>query len=242
MATLIAFIASIEWVLYALAAVGILLSIRQFVVARQLRRIAAFGLEKEHAANRTRSALTTILLLLTLVLVVYITANILDPNLVAVQDTPTPTPAVFITPEPTATEALLLFPTVTPTPGLAPADAAADAAATPVDGCTIIGSTITVPAPGDIVSGQITVEGEVNILNFGGYKFEINGPSTAGSWVVVNTFNQPRSLGVIGTWDSTSLVPGNYQLRLVTFRADGTFITPCIVPIVIAGPGGAVGP
>jgi hypothetical protein len=87
----------------------------------------------------------------------------------------------------------------------------------------------------------VSVEGQANILDFAQYKFEISGASTGGAWVVVGTFPSPVPEGYLGSWDSTSLQPGNYSLRLVVLRTNGTYPTPCEVPITIIGPGGESG-
>jgi hypothetical protein len=172
---------------------------------------------------------------------VYIITNIVVPNLSGEQARPTPTPVVFVTAEPSATPMLLLFSTITPTLGLPPSEAELTNAPTPAaeveNGCDIIGTTITSPEPDQQVSGQVLVEGQANILDFSQYKFELNGPGTNGQWVVVGTFTVPVIEGILGSWDATSLPPGSYRLRLVVLRSDGTFPTPCEIPIVVLGGG-----
>ena len=237
MSTLLGFVARISPILYALAAVGIFFSIRGLVQSRRARRVAVFGLEREAAQEQWRRSLSAFITLVLLAVVVYIIDNILVPNMESVaEEVPTATPVAFVTPEATPTEALLLFPTVTPTVGLPPAEAAA-LEETPqpevVNGCEIIGATITSPEAGDTVSGQVAVEGEANVLNFAQYKFEIRGPSTGDAWVVVGSYLTPVPNGLLGVWDSTSLLPGNYTLRLIVHRQDGTYVTPCEVPIVV---------
>ena len=239
MTTLIQFIARIEVVFYALIAVGVFFSIRVVVRSRRHRRIAIYALEREAASNAARGALRAIVALLLGAGVVYILVHIVDPNVNPVEEeVGEPTPAVFVQQEPTPTTVLLLYPTITPTPPLAPAEAGETAEnAEEIDGCEILGSRITSPVPGTTVSGQVVVEGEVNILNFAQYKFEVRGPGTGDSWVVVGTFNTLVPSGFLGTWDSTSLQPGNYTMRLVSLRTDGTYITPCEVSVIIAGSG-----
>lgn len=239
MSTLVVFITRIAIVLYALAATGTFFAIRGLVRARQARRNAVFGLEREAARQNQRRAVNTILFMAVLAGAVYIVSNIVAPNLEGEVIEPTPTPVVFVTQQPTPTQALLLYPTITPTPGLAPAEAAEveQPAEEQGDGCEIIGTTITSPTPGQTVSGQVAVQGQANILDFAQYKFEIKGPGTGNQWVVIGTFTSPVAEGFLGTWDSTSLQPGNYSLRMVVSRQDGSFPTPCEIPIVIAASG-----
>lgn len=250
MITLLEFIARIAVVIYVLSVAGILFAIRGLMRARRRLRIAAFGLEREAARDQLRSSVTALITLMLLMLVVYAIDNIVVPNATPVAEAPTPTPVVFVTQEATPTASLLLFPTITPTPGVPPAEVAAAEAepgegteqAAPtedVPGCEILGQTITSPAPNDSVSGQVSVEGTVNILSFQLYKFELMGDATGGQWVVVGTyFNLVPNGGLLGVWDATSLSPGQYTLRLVVHRQDGTRLTPCEVPITITRPSG----
>ncbi len=240
MRALLQFIARISLVFYAIVGAGIFLSLGGLFRARRTRRYAMFGLEREAAQRERRRAFNTIFSLVLVAGAVYIITNIVVPNMGEAQEEPTPTPYVFVTQEPTPTEILLLFPTITPTPGIAPADAAENAppeSEQPANGCEIIGARITSPTAGQTVSGQVNVEGEANILNFAQYKFELNGPSTGGAWVVVGGSANPQAGGSLGSWDSTSLIPGDYRLRLVVSQVDGTYLTPCEVSIVVAGGG-----
>lgn len=242
MTTLIQFVARIETTFYILAAIGIFFSIRGLAKARQARRLAVFGLEREAAQLMQTRSISTIVGLLLMCGAIYIIANIVEPNMAELPIEPTPTSVVFVTQQPTATQPLLIYPTITSTVGLPPAAIAGTSSPTPgqtVNGCEISGATITSPIPGQTVTGQVAVQGQANILNFSQYKFEITGPSTNGAWVVVANFTTPIIDGFLGTWDSTSLMPGNYTLRLVVSRVDGSFPTPCEVPIIIAGPGSA---
>lgn len=236
MIPLLQFVASIEYVLYGLAGIGVFFSIRRYVLARRVQRVAIFGLEREDASNRARGAVNTIAILIGGCIVVYILAHILTPIMVSAPTESEATPVTFIDVEPTPTTSILLFPTVTPTLVLgAPESAQIETGEVVTNGCEIFGSTIVSPAPGDVVSGQVLVEGQANVLNFASYKFEVKGPSTDDQWVVVATYTTPQAEGALGTFDSTSLLPGSYELRLITFLVDGSNITPCIVPITISG-------
>ena len=246
MRTLLLFLGQIEYIVYGLSAVGVFFSIRALAQARTARRNSVFGLEREAAENKQTRALSTILALLMFSGGVYIMVNIVTPTALTLPNiAPTPTQIIdFTTQSPTPTEARLLFPTVTPTPGLPPVAGAAPApTSTPGGTCDITGARITSPIPDQTVTGQVVVQGGANILNFAQYKFEVRGESTGDAWVVVATNNVAVvDPGLLGTWDSTSLLPGNYVLRLVVLRVDGTFPTPCEVPITVAGAGAQLPP
>ena len=235
METIVQFVARIAPFIYGLAAIGVFFAIRGIVQATQALRVAVFGLEREDARERRRRSVNAILSLSGLSFVVYIIASVLEPNLSGVASEPTPTPVVFVTEEPTATEIRLLYPTITPTI-LVGADLPTSDPS--INGCEILGANISNPVAGQTVAGQVTVEGQANILNFSEYKFELRGESTGGAWVVVGNYPAPVSDGFLGTWDSTSLPSGSYTLRLVVLRPDGSFPTPCEVPLLVAPSGG----
>lgn len=241
MRTLLIFLGQIETIVYVVSAIGIFFSIRALSQARVARRNSVFGLEREAADNKQTRAISTILALTMLSGGVFIMVRVVTPTAMTLPDIrPTPTQLiVFTTQSPTPTESRLLFPTITPTPGLPPvAGAAPPPTPTPGAACDLQGARVTSPISGQTVTGQVVVQGGANILNFQKYKFEIRGASTNQAWVVVADNNVPVvDPGLLGTWDSTSLAPGPYVLRLVVLRVDGTFPTPCEVPITIASPG-----
>jgi hypothetical protein len=240
MRTFIRFVTRIHIIIYLLCGIGVFFAIRTLVVSRRAGRLAVYPMEHEAARNLRARAVSTIVSLIAVLGGTYVLVNIVEPNLGNAPDEPTPTPVVFLTPEPTSTPYRLLFSTVTPTIGLLPGDQPVATGAEGLRGADCIrGALITSPAEGEMVSGQVDVEGEANILNFAQYRFEVRGPATDGTWAVVGNFNRAVVSGYLGAWDSTSLLPGEYTLRLVVFDAEGNFVTPCEVGIVIQSPLGA---
>ena len=235
MTTLLEFIARVSVLLYIITGIGLFFALRGMAEARRKKRVAAFAMEREAAQQSLRQAITGSIVFSVLIVAVFISTNILTPNLTEVALEPTQTPVVFVTPQASSTPSQLLYPTITPTVGVPPAEAG-----TPIptpeaqgNGCQIIGATITSPEPGQNVSGQVPVEGEANVLNFAQYKFELNGTGTGGEWVVVATYVEAVPRGILGVWDSTSLPAGPYTLRLSVIDTNGTIITPCDIPLVI---------
>jgi hypothetical protein len=240
MRTFIRFVAHIHIIIYLLCGVGIFFAIRTLVISRRAGRLAFYPMEREAARDLRARALSTVASLIAVLGGTYILVAIVEPNLGNAPDQPTPTPVVFLTPEPTGTPYHLLFSTITPTISLLGGEAPASVAAEGYRGADCLtGAFLTAPAEGEIVSGQVGVEGEANILNFAQYRFEVRGPATDGVWAVVGNFNRAVVSGYLGAWDSTSLLPGEYTLRLVVFDADGNFVTPCEVGIVVQSPIGA---
>lgn len=249
---IIELVARVDVVLYFVCGLGILIGLRSLSIGRQLRREAVFGLEKEAARHVSRRGWSTIGSMVALAGSVYIVANVVRPVMEGMPASPIGPKGkgadTTLTPAPdaagggaTPTPRPLLFPTVTPTFGIAEpgGEAAAEPPPTPggstaSEGCELIGATITNPIPGEVVAGQVDMLGEANILNFQAYKFEINGPSTGGAWATLGTFTRPVASGFLGTWDATSLDPGQYFLRLVVVNSEGNFPEPCVIPITIS--------
>lgn len=237
MRTFIRFVTRVHIIIYILCGVGIFFAIRTLVRSRSAKRLAIYPLERESARNLQARAFSTIASLIAVLGGVYILANVVEPNLGNAPNLPTPTPVVFLTQEPTGTPYQSLFPTVTPL-----IDPLADEGVSPsnVEGLRgadcLIGALITLPTEGEIVSGQVGVEGDANILNFSHYKFEVRGSATNGEWIVVGNFNRPVISDYLGAWDSTSLPTGEYTLRLIVFDTDGGFVTPCMVDVFIQSP------
>lgn len=237
MSTLLEFIARISPFIYVLAAIGSFFALRRALQGQQALRIAVFGLEREAAREKRRGGISTILVMGLVAGVVYIIANIVVPNMSGLPQEPTPTPLVFVTQQGTPTEVRLLYPTITATVGVPQSAEGVPTSDPTINGCDIQGARITSPISGATVSGQVVVEGEANVLNQVQYKFELRGGATGSSWIVVGTYPDFTGVpsGYLGAWDSTSLTPGNYTLRMVVLREDGSFPTPCEVPIVVGG-------
>lgn len=138
-------------------------------------------------------------------------------------------PTVTLTPSPDPARQ-----TYTPTAAVPPPDIGG---ATPdldeVEGCSVPGSTILDPQPGETLSGVISISGESNVGSFAGYKLELRGVATNDVWVVIGTYEEAVERGVLGEWDSTGFPAGQYEIRLVTNRTDNTYLPPCVVPLTI---------
>jgi hypothetical protein len=113
-------------------------------------------------------------------------------------------------------------PQATPTPGELPA----------AEGCVAGQINLTAPVNGDRVSGSVTLRGSANIPNFGFYTYEIARPGET-IWLPVQVGQQPVSKDVLGTWDTSSLTPGDYLLRLVVTDNLGNALTPCAIQVTV---------
>src|SRR5215216_9295 len=83
---------------------------------------------------------------------------------------------------------------------------------------------ITSPAPGEILRGQVTITGKVDVPSFvtAQVDFAYASDPTTGTWFNIQTFSQPPADSTLATWDTTSITDGDYVLRLRVNFEDGT--------------------
>lgn len=82
---------------------------------------------------------------------------------------------------------------------------------------------ITAPAPEEIVRGQVTISGRVDVVSFASVQLEFAYASNpTDTWFTIQTFSQPISDSTLAVWDTTSITDGAYVLRLRVNFEDGT--------------------
>lgn len=95
---------------------------------------------------------------------------------------------------------------------------------------------ITQPEQNGTISGLVEIRGSANDDNLAYYQLEYS--TLGGMWTPIG---QPRYLkpvrdGVLGTWDTTRVQPGSYQLRVNLADRLGNHIQNTIEVRVTAGP------
>lgn len=224
------------WLYIGLGLVA-LFFLRLMWLARKDRTRSIFTLERENANTRMTRAFIGLMVVLGLMMGVYylslVTPTIVPPP----QETPTPTPIVALPPTPTPPP-LLPTPTPTPTP-LPPPTLTLEETPTPTPdfssgrppNCPVPGSQISTPGDGARVAGIIQVSGAAIIDNFDYYKFEFRVPG--GEWSFIARFDNPVPEGVLGTWNTDTVPPGEYDFRLVVVDAIGNYPEPCVVRLIV---------
>ena len=92
---------------------------------------------------------------------------------------------------------------------------------------------ITSPAPDELLRGQVTVTGKIDIPNFVSARLEFAYASNpTNTWFMIQAFSQPLADSTLAVWDTTSITDSDYILRLHVDLADGTF-QEVTVPILI---------
>ena len=83
---------------------------------------------------------------------------------------------------------------------------------------------ITSPAPQEILRGQITITGKVDVPSFVSAHLDFSYASNpTDTWFTIQTFSQPLTDSMLATWDTASITDGDYVLRLRVNFEDGTF-------------------
>ena len=82
---------------------------------------------------------------------------------------------------------------------------------------------ITSPQESQVVQGQVVISGSVTVLGFSSYElaFAYADDSTQ-TWFNLESSSLPIFEGQLGTWDTSTLTDGDYDLRLRVFLLDGT--------------------
>ncbi|MFN8420595.1 MAG: transglycosylase domain-containing protein [Anaerolineae bacterium] len=78
------------------------------------------------------------------------------------------------------------------------------------------------PQPGQTVSGLVQILGSANVPNFRDFQLEIGvGVQATQFQLIAGPFRVPQANGALGVWDSSTVAPGDYTLRLIAFDQQG---------------------
>jgi hypothetical protein len=82
---------------------------------------------------------------------------------------------------------------------------------------------ITSPASDEVLRGQVTITGRVDVVGFASVFLEFAYASNpTDTWFTIQTFSQPIPDSTLAVWDTTSITDGDYVLRLRVNFEDGT--------------------
>ena len=206
------------WIFLALglaALVYLRLTWRSF----QARRVTIFTLEREQATERLTRSATLLGLALALIGGTFIATTVLGPSMPAGErPTPLPTVSLLATATFAQTEGEALV-TSTPLP------------VTEVDsaGCANPLATILTPTTGESLAGAVEITGTADIPNFAFYKYEYISLTAGAVWRAIGAGTRPTTDDLLGTWDTTLVLPGEYALRLVVTDTAGNAPQPCMI-------------
>lgn len=224
MNSLLRFLSKYEILFYVISGLVILFSARKTFIAWREWSGSIFGLEKEHSQRKFNQGLTVVVFSILLVAGLFVVNTFITPTIPGIQELATPTIDMTQQP-PTATPA----PTIVSTgQGLIPTITSYLSR-----GCIPEQLDWTDPRNGDTISGKVELKGTVNIENLGFFKYEFS-PAGSDTWTTIaagNTIIKNDLLG--GVWDTSNLVPGNYELRLVVNDNENNPLPACMIQVTI---------
>lgn len=215
------------WI-YVLLGVLALWQTRKFALAWEELRGAFFGMEREAAQSRLNSAATMIVILIIMAVAEFTVVTFVIPTVPSANPIPTNTLDLLATPTttlPAPTQNANQTPGVTATPGEIIA----------AEGCVAGQVNLTSPLVGDRISGSVTIEGSAEITNFGFYTLQIARPGDT-VWLPIVVGQRPIKNAELGTWETSTLSPGEYMLRLLVTDNVGTELTPCAIQVTVDPP------
>jgi len=79
------------------------------------------------------------------------------------------------------------------------------------------------PQPGQAVQGVAAITGSASDPNLTSYEVQFAyHRSKNATWFLIQEGQQAVAEGLLATWDTTTITDGNYDIRLVVLRADGS--------------------
>ena len=227
MNSLLRFLIEYEILFYVIVALIVIIAARKTYLAWREWSASIFGLEKEQSQRKFNQGLTITIFGLLFAAGLFIVNTFVTPSVPGVQQLPT-----------TTIDMTQLPPTNTPAPTAAITAQGFIPTITSYlsRGCIPDKLDWTDPRNGDTISGIVELKGTVNVENLGFYKYEY---SSAGSdlWTTIaagNTIIVNDLLG--GAWDTSDLVPGNYELRLVVNDNLNNPLPACVIQVTIEPP------
>jgi hypothetical protein len=228
------------WIYIGLGLIA-LFFIRIMWLGHKDRSRSIFTLERENANTRMTRGFIGLMIVLSLTIGVYYLSMVTPTIVPPPPDTPTPTPINALPPTPTPPP-LLPTPTLTPTPTPPPIPtielALTPAPSTPSTinveqpaNCPNSVARITRPGNGARVAGVIQIAGAAAIENFDYYKFEFRAPG--GNWSFIERHSAPVTGGPLGSWNTDTVAPGEYEFRLVVVDASGNYPEPCTIRLIV---------
>jgi len=225
--SLLRFLSNYEILFYAISGLIILISARRTFIAWREWSGSIFGLEKEHSQRRFNQGLTVVVFSVVLMAGLFIVNTFITPTVPGIQQLPTPT--IDMTQQP---------PTVTPAPT---AEITAQGFIPTITsyfsrGCFPDQLDWTDPRNGDTISGTVELKGTVNVENLGFYKYEF-APMGSDTWTTIAAGNMIVKNDLLGgAWDTSALVPGDYELRLVVNDNENNPLPACVIQVTIEAP------
>lgn len=226
MAEIFRFIKLAESYLYILLGIIGFIYLRKLIISIGEYRNSLFGMEKDNARGHLFQAGGILLLVLIVAIGEFAFISYIEtsPSALVIQSTPT------------------INLSATDTPIISQAQTLPENASVP----GIVTGTVIPPAPpvcepgkiewtspkeGEEIKGSVELKGTANIPDFGFYKYEFSQDNV--NWTTMQANRAIVINGVLGVWDTSLRIPGDYYLRLVVYNNQETALPACIVKVRI---------
>ena len=221
MSAIYKFLNNYEPLIYILLAIGGLFTARWLWSSWREWRQSVYQLEREFALRHFSQSAAVMIVIFVMVCMEFFMVSFIIPGLPAETFLPTPTLELLAIPigslSPDSLTQIALQPT---SPTLS------------ATGCVPGQVMLSSPEPAAEIQGIVDLIGTVDIPNFGFYKYEV-APQGSNTWVSLGAGREVIHDSLLGRWDATAVVPGDYQLRLVATDNEGKAFPACVVPIRI---------
>lgn len=224
MNNLLRFLSQYEYLFYILLGAVFLIFVRKTYLSWNEWKTALFGIEKENSQQKFNQGVSILAFSTILGVGLFIVNTFVTPSVPGVQQISTPTINFTLQPE---------TPTAGPTTEITAQGLIPTITSYLSRGCIPGQIDWTDPVNGGTVSDKVELKGTVNIPNLGYYKYEF-APLGSQLWTTIaagNTKVVNDALG--GAWDTGSLVPADYELRLVVFDNQNNQLPACMIQITV---------
>jgi len=225
--SILRFLSHYEFLFYILFIGIIFVYARKTFLAWRAWSAALFGIEKENTQRSFNQGITVLVFSVLLVVSLFIVNTFITPAVPGVQQVATPT--IDLT-------KIVETPTTTPTVEVTAQGLIPTITSYLSRGCIHDQIEWTDPMNGDTISGKVELMGTVNILDLGFYKYEyaVLGSDT---WTTIAAGSTKVIDGALGgSWDTSSLVPGDYELRLIVTDNQDEPLPECVIRITVQAP------
>jgi hypothetical protein len=228
----LSFFRTYEMWMYVILLLAGLIYVRRFILAWEELRRAAFGLERESAQSRLNQSAGMLVMLFVMAIAIFVLVSFIAPAFPASVPLQTPTMDLLAPPTSTLEDEPLLEQLETPTLDFLALTATIEVVG---EGCIPGQIMLSDPIDGTQISGVIVIQGTANVQNFGFYKYEVARPGES-VWQTIQAGRDIIEAGELGQWDTRTMAPGDYMLRLVIVDNQGESLEPCVIRVNVNNP------
>lgn len=228
----LSFFRTYEMWMYVILVLAGLVYIRRFILAWEELRRAAFGLERESAQSHLNQSAGMLVLLFIMAVAIFVVVSFVAPAFPASIPLQTPTMDLLASPSTTIEGEAAQEQDATPTADLLSLTATVQVIG---EGCVPGQIMLSDPVDGSEISGVVIIKGTADVQNFGFYKYEV---ARLGDtvWQTIQAGREIKQESELGQWDTRTLAPGDYMLRLIVIDNQGETLEPCVIRVNVNNP------